>query len=134
MEAHTLIKQIFGKPARFAVAAWIAAQPADAFFGLVDMQPDFAAWERDRSAVHASLHQLVQQGLLIEVSPVPGRVQYRRTDSPLWRGYAAFAEAFKELQTSAVASSAVRDAAAAPTAIALLPRRRAPTVNRSSSS
>src|ERR1700732_5273138 len=97
MEEDRLIKQIFGKPTRFAVARWLVARPEEAFFSLGDLAPGFSRWGQERSAVHECLNQMVEQGLLVELSPMPGRVQYRRTTSPLWKGYAAFAEAFESL-------------------------------------
>jgi len=99
-----LAKEIFGKPARLDLARWILAQPPGRFFPLGEVVDALPRWEA--STVHSCLKQMVSHGLLGQVSPVRGRVQYRRTHSPLWQGYAGFVEGFARLQRQATGDAA----------------------------
>jgi hypothetical protein len=77
-----LVKALFGRAARIAVAGWILEREGDAFY-LAEAQIALAATSEAPSAVANEVNHFARLGLLAKVH-VDRRTYFTRTDHPMW--------------------------------------------------
>ena len=83
-----------GRPGRLDVAAWVNKVARDDYFSQRDVVKGIGD---NQGEVRSNLEGLHELGLLEKTSP--GRPQYRRIDSPVWRALEILADAVSDLAT-----------------------------------
>jgi hypothetical protein len=84
-------KDLFGRPLRVALTAWVLDRGETSFY-LQEAQDAMRLVGEAPSGVHKELRLLEMHGMLNSF-PVNGRVYFTATTSPLWTAFDAVAQA-----------------------------------------
>jgi hypothetical protein len=92
MKKREFVHKLMGRPGRLDVAAWVTKVARDDYFNQRDAVKGVGD---NQGEVRSNLEALSELGLLEKTSP--GRPQYRRIESPVWRALEILADAVSGL-------------------------------------
>lgn len=95
LQTRGLVKALFGRPVRIAVAAWILGRSDEAFF-LAEAQSSLANLSEASSAVAQEVNRLASLGLLSKTS-IDRRTYYTRLEHPMWQAFDAIVRAADQM-------------------------------------
>jgi hypothetical protein len=96
-ETRLVVKELFGRPTRVNLAAWIAVRVEPTFY-LLEAQTALGMSAEAASAVSHELSRLVRLGMLSRTQ-VDRRVYFARRENPMWSAFQEIAKAADQLSS-----------------------------------